>query len=288
MDHTSYRFKIGSFDCIAIYDGFDGSMPAADTAQFLFKNAPKQALASALRSNNFPKDIWKEIFTCLVIRTDQDCVLLDTGIGIRDDSPGAGKLLQNLKIVDIKPDEVDTILISHAHGDHIGGITDLSGKPNFPRARYYMRTEEWDFWTSETTLSNPAHHWMREFVDSQLIPARDRFQLLKEDIEIIPGVETLFTPGHTPGNMSIIIKSGDTQLFYLGDVFLHPVQIEHPAWYSDVDILPHLNVQVRRQLLQRLANEHALVFAYHFDFPCLGYIVKDGKKYTWQPIKDRA
>jgi glyoxylase-like metal-dependent hydrolase (beta-lactamase superfamily II) len=158
------------------------------------------------------------------------------------------------------------------------------GYPNFRNARICMRKEDWDFWTSETTLTNPAHHWMAEFIEKQLRPVQVDLHLLEQDTEIVPGIQTVFTPGHTPGNMSFVIQSGAEQLMYLGDVFLHPIQIEHPGWFSDVDILPRKNGQTRRRLLERASTKQALVFATHFDFPGLGHILKQEQKYIWQPF----
>jgi glyoxylase-like metal-dependent hydrolase (beta-lactamase superfamily II) len=159
------------------------------------------------------------------------------------------------------------------------------GHPNFPHAQYFLRKEDWDFWTSETTLADPAHYWMAEFIEKKLKPVQAELHLLEQDREIVPGIQTLFTPGHTPGNLSFIIQSGEEQLMYLGDVFLHPIHIEHPTWTSEVDILPRKNGQARRKLLEWAACEQALVFATHFDFPSLGHILRRDKKYLWRPIK---
>jgi glyoxylase-like metal-dependent hydrolase (beta-lactamase superfamily II) len=281
MNTDIFHFNIGMFECIAVSDG---SLATSDPARLLFTNAPKEILEQVLRSHNIQLDKWVELFTCLVIKTGQHIVLVDTGLGIMDWAPHAGKLLQNLINEGINPNEIDTVIISHAHGDHVGGNTDSEGRPAFPRARYYIRKDEWDFWTSKTTLSNPIHEWMGEFVNKSLLPIKDRFHFIKQDLEIVPGIKTLFSPGHTPGNTAVVIESRGEQLLYLGDVILHPIHLEHPDWYSDPDCQPAATVRTRRLLLERAADDHALIFAYHFDFPGLGYAQAHQENWMWQPF----
>ena len=281
MKVSSFHFKVGKYECIAVSDG---SIPSADAAQLLFKNAPKELLAQAMRTNNIHLDQWIELFTCLMIQTRGHNVLVDTGLGDLDWAPNAGKLLQNLSAEGFEPGDIDTVIISHAHGDHIGGNTNAEGRANFPNAQYYMRKEEWDFWTSEATLANPAHEWMGEFVNKRLLPIRDHLKLLEQDVQIVPGIKTLFSPGHTPGHMAVVIESNGDKLINLGDAILHPLHLEHPGWYSEPDCEPAQTVSTRRSILRRAANDQALVFAFHFDFPCLGHVLPQQKNWKWQPI----
>jgi glyoxylase-like metal-dependent hydrolase (beta-lactamase superfamily II) len=284
MNNESFHFKVGTFECIVVNDG---TLTYSDPAQIHFANAPSDRLAQALREYNIKPDQWDEWISplpCLVIQTGKHRVLVDTGMGNVDSAPNAGKLLQNLQAEGISPSEIDTIILSHGHSDHIGGNTDPNGHAAFSQARYVMRKEEWDFWTSETTLAQPAYEWMTSYVHKSLLPLKDRFELLEQDMEIVPGVHTLFAPGHTPGHMALVIVSSGEQLICLGDVISHPIHLEQPDWYLDPDCQPDQAVRTRRLLLNRAALDQALVFAYHFDFPGLGYVHQQQEAWKWQTI----
>ena len=284
MISESFRFHVGNFECIAVSDG---SLPVPEPAyKLLFKNAPLELLRNVLDAQNIQLDQWVEVFNCLVISTGTNCVLIDTGLGIHDSAPNAGRLLRNLRDEGIEPNKIDTVIISHAHGDHIGGNTDSERRAAFPQARYYIRKEEWVFWTSKTTLNKPEHEWMTEFVNKCLLPIQDRFHFVEQDIEIVPGVKSLFAPGNTPGNLALVITSGSEQLIYFGDAILHHLNLEYPDWYGEPDCLPAQTVSTRRCLLELAAHNHALIFATHLDFPGLGYAQPQQGNWKWQPIGD--
>lgn len=284
MTTASYHFNVGKIECIAVNDG---TLTYTDPAPLHFVNAPTDRLGPALRAYGIQLEAWKEWISpliCLVIKAGEHCILIDTGLGTFDWAPNAGRLLQNLQAEGIYPADIDTVIISHAHGDHIGGTTDSEGRAAFPKARYIMSKVEWDFWTSEKNLSQPEYQWMTPFVQQKLLPIQDRFQLLEQDVEIVPGIHTLFAPGHTPGNMAVVVKSGSEQLLSLGDVIAHPLHVEQPDWYLEPDCQPEQSVRTRRQLLERAAVEHALVCGFHLDFPGLGYVRQQLGNWKWQAI----
>jgi len=285
MVDTSYCFKVGKFECIAVNDG---TLTYTDPAPLHFANAPSELLGPALRRYGIQLEAWKEWISpliCLVIQTGEHCILVDTGLGSTFDwAPNAGRLLQNLQAEGIGAGDIDTVIISHAHGDHVGGNVDLEGRAAFPEARYIMSKGEWDFWTSDKTLVQAEHNWMTPIVEQKLMPIQDRFQLIEQDIEIVPGIYTLFAPGHTPGNMAVVIKSGNEQLLSLGDVIAHPLHVERPEWYLEPDVQPEQSVRTRQQLLERAAVEHALVCGFHLDFPGLGYVLQEQGGLKWQAI----
>jgi glyoxylase-like metal-dependent hydrolase (beta-lactamase superfamily II) len=283
MKPECYQFKVGTFECIAVNDGDSVYENPGPT---LFVNAPQDRLAQILREHDIELERWNEWvspYTCLLVKTESHYVLVDSGKGSAF-PPAVGHLIQHLQTFAVRPDEIDTVLLTHAHGDHTGGNTDPEGRAAFPQARYIMWKAEWDFWTSETVLAQPPYAWMAPVVHTNLLPLYDRFELIEQDREIVPGIQAIGAPGHTPGHMVVRVSSGGEDLWYMSDAFLHPVHVEQSDWYSEFDIRPEQAVSTRRRLLDRIAAKQPRILAFHFPFPGLGHVRRHKEGWQWQPI----
>ncbi len=288
MTAENYRFKIGTFECIVVSDG---TFAYPHPAQMFFANAPKERLAQHLRSHGLDPIQWDQYispYPSLLINTAQHLVLVDTGAG--DFAPTTGKLMPNLSAAGITAAQIDTVILTHGHPDHIGGNLDNEGKPAFPNARYVMWQEEWNFWTTGPDLSSlPVDDHLKQvilnFADKCLPPLKPRLDLIDRESAILPGIQAIAAPGHTPGHMALSISSNDEQLLAIVDTVLHPIHLEQPEWYSAVDLLPDKTVATRHRLLKRAVEEQALVFAYHFPAPGLGHIIQKEKTWQWQPLE---
>ena len=285
-----YRFKIGTFECMAVSDGTHRYappiFPPPDT--FLFANAPRERLEQVLRGHNLQRQQWVEWispYICVMVNIGKHLVLVDTGAdGL---GPDTGRLLQNLQAVGIVPEDIDTVIMTHGHPDHIGGNTNAEGMPAFPNARYVMWQDEWDFWTSgeaQRKLDEHAKEVLMGFARRNLPPIRDRLDLIAQETDIVSGIRAIAAPGHTPGHMGLAISSGSDVLLCISDAVLHPIHVEQPEWCAVVDFTPEQVVSTRRQLLNRAAAEKTLVLAFHFPFPGLGHVVQKGEGWQWQPI----
>jgi glyoxylase-like metal-dependent hydrolase (beta-lactamase superfamily II) len=288
MNNKSYRFKVGAFECIVVSDG---TFAYPHPAQIFFANAPQERLEQVLREHSLDPEQWEEYvspYPSLVIDTGQHRVLVDTGADGM--APTTGKLIPNLQAEGIAPEDIDTVILTHGHPDHIGGNLDSEGKPAFPNARYVVWKEEWEFWTSEPDLAQmKVDEQMKQllltFARNNLPPIQGQLDLVDQETEIVPGIRTIPAAGHTPGHMAVAISSGDEQLLLIADAALHPIHLEQPDWYSVFDLAPEQVLVSKRRLVERATAEKALGQAFHFPFPGLGHIIPKGEAWQWQPIE---
>jgi glyoxylase-like metal-dependent hydrolase (beta-lactamase superfamily II) len=280
MNAETFHFNVGTFECFAVSDGFG---IYSNPARILFADAPQESLPQVLHEHNINPEEWTEWvspFICLLIRTDKHLVLVDTGYGIVDFAQNAGKLVQNLQTVGITPQDIDTVILTHGHRDHLYGVTDdATGKVVFSNARHVMWRGEWDFRNSAEGLDLDDGDASRK-----LSAIEGRLDLIDSEIEIVPGIHAIHAPGHTPGHMALAIVSDGEQLLDLVDAVGHPIHLEQPHWNMRTDYQPELAERSRRMLLSRAAAEHASILAYHFDFPGLGYVEQQQDEWKWQPI----
>lgn len=273
----SFSFRVGALECIAIKDG-DTSYWAGDYVV----NAPADEVERALAGHGHQPDNIPSPYSGLLVRTDSHLVMIDTGAG--DLTPNVGKLLGNLRNAGVDPDEVDTVILTHGHPDHIGGNVDAKGNLAFPNARHVTFRAEWDYWTDERILAGLAPvfgEWSRK----HLMPLRDHVELLDRQVEIVPGIEAINASGHTPGHLALGIQSEGQELLYVSDAALHPIHLEHPDWHPVWDIDPPQAIANRRRLFDRAARDHALMLVFHFTpFPSLGHVTKHGSGWQWEEL----
>lgn len=286
MNKEIVHFEIGNFKCLVVSDGtFDYP------AHSFFINALKEHLEQALHKYDIRSGVITAPWTCLLINTGRHLVLVDTGGGTGS-VPSAGKLLRNLQAEGIKPRDIDTVILTHGHPDHIGGNTDSQGKPAFPNARFIMWKSEWDFWALEDLSKLQVEEEIKQIflmvAHKNLPPIKGQLNLLDREMEIVPGVRAVSAPGHTLGHIGLAISSGSEQLTYISDAVLHPIHLEQPDWYPIYDFFPKQAMATKLRLLNQIATEKVLVIACHFPFPGLGHIIKKGKRWQWQPIETKG
>ena len=278
MNNGAYRFQLEEFECVCLSDGsLDYPL------QNYFADIPLEEIKAALRQQNLPTDYITTPYTYLYVDTKAHRVLVDMGAGKL--GPRTGKLLQNMRAAGIDPGGIDTVVITHAHPDHIGGTLNQAGKPNYPNAHFYICKLEWDFWFSEAAFQKTPEMFVTT-ARQNLDAIREQVILIENEVEIVPGVRPIMAPGHTPGHIVAEVASNDQRLLYIGDTVLHPLHLEHPDWLPIYDIIPEQASTSKYAIFDRAAEGRTFVVGQHFHpFPSLGYVVKKGQGWQWQPIK---
>jgi len=276
MDSGYYPFRLGRFDCASLLDGFMDY-----PIQNIYANVSREQVETALRQHNLPVEVVTTPYTYLYVNTGQHRLLVDMGAG--DLTPTTGRLVHSMRSAGITPVEIDSVVISHAHPDHIGGMLDDQGRPIYTHACYYIGKEEWAFWFSEGAALKANEHFI-SVARKALEPVKDRVVLVDQESEILPGVRVIPAPGHTPGHMVVVFHSDDQAVIYIGDTVLQPLHLEYPDWLSIYDIQPEKAAMSKQRIFDLAADEHYLVLGAHFPpFPSIGTVSKHGKGWLWTP-----
>lgn len=285
-----YRFALGDFTATVVSDG-DASLPAWPLWS---ANAGREEFETLQRSFFLPADSVRVHCNALLIDTGRERVLIDAGAGASM-GPAFGRLVSNLQRAGIEPASVTTVVISHGHHDHFQGLLDGEGGPTFPNARVVWAEDEWRFWTSSQmeaeTLRLPLPDAVKDGIVRSALAVLPkvaaRSERLRSDTEVSPGITLVPAPGHTPGQVAVLVSSGGAQLLYAGDALhLTTSSFARPEWSPAFDHMPDVAVATRRRLLDRVAADRILVMAYHFPFPALGHARRPGSGtgYEFVPV----
>lgn len=287
-----YRYKVGSFECTSINDGAR-TFPMPDK---FVANIPKEEALAAGEAAYMPKGMVTVPFNPQLINTGSKLVLIDTGNGIAnfEASKGAvGRTLQNLQAAGVDPKNVDVVLLSHLHPDHTNGIRLADGALAFPNAEIMVPGKDWEFWTSE---DNAAKAEANPMMKSYFANVKKTFAGLESKVtkyewgkEVAPGITSIATPGHTPGHTSFAVASGDAKVLIQSDVTNIPeFFLRNPDWHVLFDNDAAMAQATRQKFYDMAAAEKATVIGFHFAFPSVGHVEKDGAKYrlipsAWNP-----
>ncbi|MEL6404149.1 MAG: MBL fold metallo-hydrolase [Chloroflexota bacterium] len=270
MASDRFRFTVGGFECLVINDG-----TSTGATSRMFSNVD-DATRSA---HDLPDNIAVGYNVCAVY--SDDWVLLDTGIGNAGDTEG--QVADILDDEDIRPEH---IIMTHAHVDHYGGLIGDNGEEKFPNVPVYMCQNEWVWFTSsEYADDNPER---AEVIKAQLLPAERQVERIEcnDMSEILPGFTIVSLPGHTPHHIGIMIASQDERLIIAGDALLHPLHLENLDWQFANDTDHERARKSRIKLAEIAIDTNALVLNYHFPFPGLGRIERNGDAYRWLPLAE--
>lgn len=271
------RVSVGNVEIVSVSDGVMRGPP-----WFFFAGIPPELYTPAL-GDELQNGTFEVKFGSFLVHTGGKTVLVDTGAGTKSPAMQGGALLKNLESIGVRPEDIDIVVNTHLHVDHVGwNCIERDGDfvPTFPKAEYWIAQKEWDYWTDPVIVEEDGGHLLTD-----VVPLKDSPQLRLVDGEaaITPELSLLPTPGHRPGHSSLAVSSGGEQAIILGDVTHHPLNLIR-IWVAAVDELPRLSRRTKRQLIERMIKEQILVAGGHFASGSFGrFVMNDGQR-AWAPL----
>jgi glyoxylase-like metal-dependent hydrolase (beta-lactamase superfamily II) len=275
-----HRLNLGNAEVTVISDG---PLSLGDP-KGTFTGVPEDEMRKMLTDNFLsPTSIVLEQNSPIVNAGDK-LVLFDTGLGsTKGFGPTTGRQQKSMNEAGIKPADIDAVVFSHAHPDHVGGVVGDDGKPLFPNAQYYMAQSDLEFWTDEGKNNGPLKDFIA-IARKNLLPVRDRIVFYKDGQEFLPGIQAMSAPGHTVGHTIFMITSDGKSLAYLADLTHHPILLlEKPRMEFSYDTDPKQAANSRVKMLEMLAANKIAVMAYHYPWPGVGHVVKNGEGFHYVP-----
>lgn len=278
-----YRMMVGSYEITALYDGY------IELDAKLLKGASQRDIQRLLARRFRAGDTLQTAVNTYLVNTGDKLVLIDTGAA-KQFGPSLGFVIDHLKAAGYQPAQIDAVLLTHLHGDHVNGLLDADGKPAFPNATVYASRADADFWLPAEALAKAPQEAKPFFqmAQSATAPYREsgKWQTFDDGAQLLAGISAVAAPGHTPGHSAFLIASGGQQLLVWGDI-VHSAatQFENPEITIEFDVDRKLASATRQKLFARAVREKLLVAGMHLPFPGLGHVRRETKgSYEWVPV----
>jgi glyoxylase-like metal-dependent hydrolase (beta-lactamase superfamily II) len=277
-----YRMKVGDLEVTALFDGH----AVFDPHWLNGTKAMMDGVAEALHEDPHMLDVSDEGF---LVNTGTQLVLVDAGAGSWWGGGALGRLVGSLRSAGYTPEEVDIVLLTHLHSDHVGGLTTQDGKRVFPNAEVYVAKAESSFWLSPEIAAKAPKDAQPFFQSAQAIAApyiaAGKWHTFSDSDQIVHGMQIVPLHGHTPGHTGYEFSSQGKKILFWGDIMhAQRVQLQHPEVTVVYDADPAAAAATRIQLLPKLASEGILIAGPHILFPGLGRLHKEGTGYSWAPV----
>jgi glyoxylase-like metal-dependent hydrolase (beta-lactamase superfamily II) len=265
MAEEIYRFTLGDFRCITINEVNRRQQP-----EHIFGHIPADDRARVLAEFDLNEGCIPSAINVLYVEANGHRILFDTGLG-------QGALYAGLDAEGISRESIDTIIITHGHGDHINGILLEDGSLAFPNARCFISRLEWAYWHTDNRAA-AGQAKVREAVPDS------RITRVEDGAEFLPGFCANLLPGHTPGMMGVLVESRGERMLHIADAAMYVFQPKYPDMSPGFDADQFESARTRRQLWQRAEQENLLVMGYHYPKSGRGRVAASGDHWVWQPV----
>jgi glyoxylase-like metal-dependent hydrolase (beta-lactamase superfamily II) len=274
------RVRLGGFEITTMLDGVTqrgGPHPLFGADQ------PAAAVERLALANRLPPTRFEHSYTPTLVNTGRELVLFDTGNGAPRRSPDLGQLRARLDAAGYAPDDIDVVVITHCHPDHIGGLLE-DDRPAFPNASHVFGALEFDAWRRGANLPE-SRKPTRELFLRVALPFAEKATFVAPGDEVAPGIQAVEAFGHSPGMLAWHIESDGQRLLLWADAVNHyVVSLQRPEWHVQVDDDKEKAMQTRRRLLDMVATDRLWAIGYHMPFPAVGWVEKTAEGYRWMPL----
>jgi len=273
------KFRLGEFEVTTV---LDGGRPSDGPHPTFGENQEAVAVAELMEANFLPSDKFVNGFAPVVIDTGSEKILFDTGLGEGGRANGLGQLRERMQAAGHQPDDIDIVVLTHFHGDHIGGLME-GGAPAFANARYVAGQAEYDFWTAPERAEGQTANAAKA-VEANVVPLAENMTFLADGDEVVSGISAVAAFGHTPGHLAFAVESGGRRLMLTADTSNHYVaSLMRPDWHVRFDMDKDMAVETRKRIFDQIATDRIPFIGYHMPFPAVGFVEKIDLGYRYVP-----
>lgn len=274
-----YQFKLGDYIVTNI---LEGHVSRKDLHPFVATNASAESVESVAHQHYAPYPELEHSFVCTVIQTPEKLIVFDPGFGQNAPMPTAGFFMHSLNSAGYKGSDVDMVVISHSHPDHIGNLM-TDGEATFANAQIVYGKREFAFWEAGEHISEMRQPTLALF-KKVAVPLKDRMRFVEPDETIVSGITTVNAYGHSAGHLAFHIESEGKQMMMLNDTVAHYIaSFARPDWHFSMDDDPQAAAISRQKVLDQVASDNIPVAGFHIPFPALGYVESQGSGFRFHP-----
>lgn len=274
-----YQFQFGESTITSL---LEGHVTRDDLHPFVATNATADEVKAVAEQNHLPFPKLEHGFVTTLIQTKDKLIAFDPGFGENAPMPTAGYFNESLLQAGYSASDIDMVVISHSHPDHIGNLM-TNGAPTFPNAEIVYGQTEYDYWQRGENISDMRKPTLALF-QKVAVPLADRMRFIEPDESIVSGLTAINAFGHSAGHLAFHFEQGNQRLLMLNDTVAHcAASFARPDWHFSMDDDPDMAALTRQRMLDMAATENIPIIGFHMPFPAIGHVEKTGNGYTYKP-----